>query len=95
MSTHCRCRSRSKCGKRFTGTPGVTLCPACGGPSRLDKWANARPWKDPNKLCHCDAYWWSIKRSPHRLGSGLCHHNPKHGYEPHAEMPGVPGDYPF
>lgn len=71
---HCRCRKRSTCGRRFKGIPGQTRCPYCGGESRLDKWAAAKPWRD--KLCTCDGVkQWAGDRyadSPHREGSPGC-----------------------
>lgn len=71
---HCRCRNKKACGRRFKGFPGTTKCPHCGGESRLDKWAAAKPWND--KLCGCDGVnkWESatFADSPHREGSPGC-----------------------
>ncbi len=72
---HCRCTSKKACGKRFKGLPGVTCCPHCGAAGRLDKWADSKPWREPEKLCSCGgvngAYAWK-DGSPHRLGSPGC-----------------------
>lgn len=59
------------CGTAMTHGP---VC-ACGGTFRLDRWANARPWR--KHLCHCDGYHWVITGSPHRRGGGKCIYNPK------------------
>lgn len=75
---HCRCRVR-KCGHRFKGIPDVTGCPACGRPGRLDKWAQARPWRA--LTCHCDAYPYY-----HRQGGGACS-----GPRTWSDLPGVAG----
>jgi hypothetical protein len=61
---HCRCTSKA-CGKRFKGVPGLTKCPACERVGRLDRWANAKPWRA--LTCHCDAYHF-----PHRRQGGCC-----------------------
>lgn len=71
---HLRCRSKTTCGRRFKGFAGITRCPSCGSESRLDKWANSKPWR--NLLCYCDGPWWSI-RAPHKIGTGDCRYNPK------------------
>lgn len=61
---HCRCTSRA-CGRRFKGQPGVTHCPPCARVGRLDRWADAKPWRA--LTCHCDAYPY-----PHRIHGGAC-----------------------
>lgn len=72
---HCRCTAKTNCGRRFKGFPGVTPCPSCGAPGRLDKWADRKPWRA--RLCYCDGYSWSLRGSPHREGSGACKYNPE------------------
>lgn len=75
---HCRCTHRA-CGKRFKGVSGVTRCPSCSRPGRLDRWANAKPWRA--LVCHCDAYHF-----PHRQQGGCCV-----GPRAWPTMPGVVG----
>lgn len=76
---HCRCSSKTACGRRFKGYPGETPCPYCWAKSRLDKWAQRKPWRA--RLCYCDGYDWSIKGSPHREGGGACKFNPENWVE--------------
>lgn len=86
-TTHCRCR---KCQTRraLRHPPQwylrVPKCRGCGGTDyRIDKWANARPWR--KRTCRCDGYHF-----PHNQGRGWCFHNPDyerlqreyHGGEP-------------
>lgn len=61
---HCRCTSRA-CNKRFKGVPGLTKCPTCDRPGRLDKWAQSKPWR----ACMCDCGVYVFK---HRLLGGRC-----------------------
>ena len=75
---HCRCR---KCRKRCTlpkhplEYEKPPLC-SCGGVIRYDKDNDSRPWRDREKLCHCDGVWFSIKGAPHRKGGWKCNYNP-------------------
>lgn len=85
---HCRCTSKTKCGRRFKGFPGVTPCPHCGAAGRLDKWADKKPWKKRDRLCYCSAYEWGAYGSPHREGYGACYYAPRtedHEQETHDD----------
>lgn len=77
-AAHCRCTSKA-CGKRFKGAPGVTRCPSCARVGRLDRWADAKPWRA--RVCHCGAYHF-----PHRFGGAACC-----GPRVFPELPGVAG----
>lgn len=75
---HCRCTSRA-CGKRFKGVPGLTKCPVCDRVGRLDKWAQAKPWRA--NVCDCGVYPFR-----HRMFGGRCC-----GPLQLPELPGVVG----
>lgn len=85
-AVHCRCR---KCRKRCTLPMKPTeyetppLC-GCGGTIRYDQHHDSRPWRSPEKLCHCDGVWFSIKGTPHRKGGWKCNHNPRY-WDYHGE----------
>lgn len=80
MKTHCRCR-KCRARKALKRHPMTYITqPRCQCGARdwaVDAWANARPWRDPTKLCHCDGVWFSIKGAPHRKGSKGCNYSIK------------------
>lgn len=90
MNVHCRCR---RCGHRQVNPKAPAKyrrlrCKHCGAinSQRVDKWANAHPWR--KTTCYCDGYHY-----PHHQGYGKCKF--PRDWKP-AITPSEPDDrYPF